>query len=152
MQAATYNDDAAANSEGQAGSTSVQDAFLAYNLPSAGNYVIGVSASSSGATAIPSIGRYTLQVSVAPHAASAAAADNCPQTSNADQINTDGDSMGDACDTDDDNDTDTVLDVSDNCPLIVNADQLDTDLDGQGICAIPTKTATVFSMPPITAH
>jgi len=33
---------------------------------------------------------------------------------------------------DDDDDNDSVLDVSDNCPLIVNPDQLDTDGDGLG--------------------
>ena len=39
--------------------------------------------------------------------------DNCPNVSNANQLNTDGDSMGDACDPDDDNDG--VLDGADNC-------------------------------------
>ena len=31
-------------------------------------------------------------------------ADNCPSLSNSDQLNTDGDTEGDACDSDDDND------------------------------------------------
>ena len=47
--------------------------------------------------------------------------DNCPFVSN-DQQNTDSDSMGDACDMDDDNDT--IPDVSDNCPLVSNTSQL----------------------------
>lgn len=56
--------------------------------------------------------------------------DNCPLTSNADQLNTDGDNMGDVCDEDDDNDG--ILDANDNCPLTSNPDQADTDGDGIG--------------------
>ena len=44
--------------------------------------------------------------------------DNCPNDVNTNQLNTDGDKQGDACDPDDDNDT--VLDVNDNCPLNAN--------------------------------
>ena len=59
--------------------------------------------------------------------------DNCPSNSNASQTNTDGDTQGDACDTDDDNDG--VPDISDNCPLVPNPTQdpgacADQDLDG----------------------
>ena len=57
-------------------------------------------------------------------------ADNCPLVANADQANTDGDSLGNACDPDDDNDT--VLDDIDNCPLASNADQTDADGDALG--------------------
>jgi len=56
--------------------------------------------------------------------------DNCLNTPNADQTDSDGDGEGDACDADDDNDT--ILDTSDNCPLITNADQADNDADGLG--------------------
>jgi hypothetical protein len=49
---------------------------------------------------------------------------------NADQADNDGDSDGDACDLDDDNDG--VLDAADNCPLDANADQADLDGDNIG--------------------
>jgi hypothetical protein len=56
-------------------------------------------------------------------------ADNCPNTSNADQLNSDDDSLGNACDTDDDNDG--VADTSDAFPLDA-AEADDTDSDGIG--------------------
>ena len=62
--------------------------------------------------------------------------DNCPLTSNASQLDTDGDTMGDVCDTDDDGDG--ILDVNDNCPLTPNANQADSDGDGIGdVCEDP---------------
>jgi len=58
------------------------------------------------------------------------ATDNCPDAANNDQLNTDGDAQGNACDLDDDNDT--VADASDNCALAADPDQLDADGDAQG--------------------
>ena len=55
--------------------------------------------------------------------------DNCPNTANADQLDTDGDSQGDACDEDDDNDG--VPDSSDAFPLD-SEESVDTDGDGTG--------------------
>jgi hypothetical protein len=53
--------------------------------------------------------------------------DNCPLISNSDQINSDDDLQGNACDENDDNDM--FADQTDNCPTIVNEDQTDTDGD-----------------------
>jgi len=57
------------------------------------------------------------------------ATDNCPAISNADQLNTDGDTQGNVCDGDDDNDG--VADVTDAFPLDAT-ETLDTDGDGTG--------------------
>ncbi len=57
--------------------------------------------------------------------------DNCPLVSNTDQANADGETKGDACDTDDDNDG--ILDAApDNCPLVYNPDQTNTGGDPKG--------------------
>ena len=78
--------------------------------------------------------------------------DNCVVVSNADQLNTDSDIKGNACDSDDDNDgvadiadalpldatesvdtdADGIGDNADNCVTTANAAQTDTDADGIG--------------------
>jgi len=98
--------------------------------------------------------------------------DNCPTTTNADQLNTDGDASGNACDTDDDNDgmfdvsdsfpldgtragdpdSDGVDTLVDNCPSSVNADQLNTDGDSQGnACDSDDDNDGVADVPGITS-
>ena len=63
--------------------------------------------------------------------------DNCPALANADQIDTDEDGDGNACDADDDNDT--IPDDVDNCPTVPNEDQLNTNGSELGdACAIDT--------------
>jgi choice-of-anchor B domain-containing protein len=56
--------------------------------------------------------------------------DNCVDVSNAMQLDTDNDGLGDLCDPDDDNDG--IDDALDNCPLVPNPDQEDEDGDGIG--------------------
>ncbi len=82
--------------------------------------------------------------------------DNCPLVDNEDQLDTDADGVGNACDEtddcpvviytedldtdddgildvcDDDDDDDGVLDPDDNCPWIPNPDQADADQDDRG--------------------
>jgi len=56
--------------------------------------------------------------------------DNCPNASNPDQEDADGDGTGDVCDVDVDGDG--IAPEQDNCPDDPNADQSDVDNDGYG--------------------
>jgi len=69
--------------------------------------------------------------------------DNCPVDANANQDDSDGNGIGDACDTGPDQDGDGVTDAQDNCPAVSNPNQdnldgdefgdaCDADIDGDG--------------------
>ncbi len=55
--------------------------------------------------------------------------DNCVDTPNPDQADTDMDGTGDLCD---DDDNDGIIDIADNCPGLYNPGQEDVDGDGIG--------------------
>lgn len=84
--------------------------------------------------------------------------DNCPQVSNSNQTDTDGDGLGDACDPDQaDDDHDFVPDKIDNCLGVSNNSQSDRDGDGKGDACDPfpynAKTSKVtVKFDSITVH
>lgn len=81
-------------------------------------------------------------------------ADNCPDVSNSDQSDADGDGVGDACDEPEvaDSDGDGVEDSVDNCPRKRNADQADADEDGVGDRCDRTPKPTVGGICNLASH
>jgi hypothetical protein len=75
--------------------------------------------------------------------------DNCPQTHNPDQANSDNDSLGNLCDNcpqthnpdQANSDNDSLGNLCDNCPDVSNEDQADSDGDGIGDVCEPTEAA-----------
>ncbi|MFK8011287.1 MAG: thrombospondin type 3 repeat-containing protein [Marinicellaceae bacterium] len=61
--------------------------------------------------------------------------DNCPNQPNPNQLDTNANGIGDACEkptTVNDQDNDGIMDAKDNCPSIHNSNQIDTDNNGTG--------------------
>ncbi len=58
--------------------------------------------------------------------------DNCPSVANQDQLDSNGNSIGDVCENCADADGDLVCDATDNCPTVSNANQADSDSDRVG--------------------
>jgi hypothetical protein len=68
--------------------------------------------------------------------------DNCPEVSNSDQADANGDGIGDACEPPD-SDGDGIPDATDNCPHTYNPEQTDSNSDGIGDeCALLPPTVT----------
>lgn len=58
--------------------------------------------------------------------------DNCPLVYNPDQLDSDNNGVGDACEIPIDSDNDGIPDTTDNCPSVYNPDQTDANNNGIG--------------------
>jgi hypothetical protein len=75
--------------------------------------------------------------------------DNCPNTYNPNQTDSDGDGIGDACESTPptDSDSDGIPDSRDNCASTYNPDQKDSDGDGIGdVCDVPSYLTESFQI------
>jgi hypothetical protein len=93
------------------------------------NVMVGGSFTTAGGKALPYLAEWLDGDGDADNDTVLNGSDNCLLKANVDQLNTDGDTQGNACDSDDDNDG--VADGSDAFPLNA-AESIDTDSDGTG--------------------
>lgn len=99
---------------------------------------IKISFSWNGAHDLKAAGNYTLDCTPAPLDRDSDgvpdATDNCPVTANADQLDSNGNGIGDACENsgEPDADCDGRPDSADNCVNVWNVNQADDDRDGLG--------------------
>ena len=79
--------------------------------------------------------------------------DNCPAIANADQKDSDGDQIGDACDPTvgaNDTDLDGIVDTADTCPMVADPSNADSDRDGKGdVCDPPDPIDLVAKYAPL---
>ncbi len=108
--------------------------------PAAGNYTLYFGAENVGDCGVNSVAHIDLIEELCEDADSDGVCedvDNCPGLYNADQLNSDGDEYGDACDecpfdAENDIDADDICGDVDNCPYDANTDQADNDADELG--------------------
>ena len=74
--------------------------------------------------------------------------DNCPHMANTNQLDTDKDKAGDACD--EDIDDDKIENIEDNCPLVKNKDQKTSKNSVKGNIILSTQQLNFTQVWPVS--